>query len=172
MRGTDIQKEFGTHDKIDSVVACLNCDKPECNNCLDYQDNAKKAHYAPKTRENSANGGEHELRYFKSGEKTPKFPCSKVPLALFDEPRFSDLNIYDMMLYGLLVNRIEHLRWYDKDGKAYTQYSIENICDALRCCLSTASKAMADLEAVGLIERNGERVSYRGAKKIYVKRCW
>ena len=58
---------------------------------------------------------------------------SEIPKLLLFDPKFSDLSLGAVMLYGLLLDRMglsTRRGWRDEEGKVYIRYKIKDIeCD-------------------------------------------
>ncbi|MBQ7587513.1 MAG: replication initiator protein A [Lachnospiraceae bacterium] len=67
------------------------------------------------------------------GMESELFSFIKIPKLLLFDPKFSDLSLGAVMLYGLLLDRMglsTRRGWRDEEGKVYIRYKIKDIeCD-------------------------------------------
>ena len=95
------------------------------------------------------------LDYF-YGQAGELFSFYRIPKALFQEQRFQDLS-------SLSVKN----EWFDKKGRVFIIFTIEDVKRTLRCADNKATRLLRELEEFGLIERKR-----RGQGKpclVYVK---
>ena len=109
------------------------------------------------------------LDYF-YGQAGELFSFFRIPKALFQEQRFQDLSTDAKTLYGILLDRMSlsvRNEWFDKKGRVFIIFTIEDVKRTLRCADNKATKLLRELEKFGLIERKR-----RGQGKpclVYVK---
>ncbi len=109
------------------------------------------------------------LDYF-YGQAGKLFSFYRIPKALFQEQRFQNLSTDAKTLYGILLDRMSlsvKNEWFDKQGRVFIIFTIEDVKRALCCADNKATKLLRELENFGLIERK-----CRGLGKpslVYVK---
>ena len=109
------------------------------------------------------------LDYF-YGQAGELFSFFRIPKALFQEQQFQDLSTDAKTLYGILLDRMSlsvKNEWFDKQGRVFIIFTIEDVKRALCCADNKATKLLRELEKFGLIERKR-----RGQGKpclVYVK---
>ena len=109
------------------------------------------------------------LDYF-YGQAGELFSFFRIPTALFQEQQFQDLSTDAKTLYGILLDRMSlsvKNEWFDKQGRVFIIFTIEDVKRALCCADNKATKLLRELEKFGLIERKR-----RGQGKpclVYVK---
>ena len=109
------------------------------------------------------------LDYF-YGQAGGLFSFFRIPKALFQEQQFQDLSTDAKTLYGILLDRMSlsvKNEWFDKKGRVFIIFTIEDIKRTLRCADNKATRLLRELEGFGLIERKR-----RGQGKpclVYVK---
>ena len=109
------------------------------------------------------------LDYF-YGQAGELFSFFRIPKALFQEQRFQDLSTDAKILYGILLDRMNlsvKNEWFDKKGRVFIIFTIEDVKRTLRCADNKATRLLRELEKFGLIERKR-----RGQGKpclVYVK---
>ena len=109
------------------------------------------------------------LDYF-YGQAGELFSFFRIPKALFQEQRFQNLSTDAKTLYGILLDRMSlsvKNEWFDKKGRVFIIFTIEDVKRTLRCADSKATRLLRELEKFGLIERKR-----RGQGKpclVYVK---
>ena len=109
------------------------------------------------------------LDYF-YGQAGELFSFFRIPKALFQEQQFQDLSTDAKTLYGILLDRMSlsvRNEWYDKKGRVFIIFTIEDVKRTLRCADNKATRLLRELEKFGLIERKR-----RGQGKpclVYVK---
>ena len=108
------------------------------------------------------------------GQQSDLFTFYRVPKVLFTNERFWNISADAKMLYGILLDRMSlsiKNEWYDKTGRVYIYYTVEEICDSLNCGRDKAMRLLAELDTgkgVGLIER--KKQGQGKPTRIYVKR--
>ena len=95
------------------------------------------------------------LDYF-YGQAGELFSFFRIPKALFQEQQFQDLSTDAKTLYGILLDRMSlsvKNEWFDKQGRVFIIFTIEDVKRALCCADNKATKLLRELENFGLIER-------------------
>ena len=95
------------------------------------------------------------LDYF-YGQAGKLFSFYRIPKALFQEQRFQNLSTDAKTLYGILLDRMSlsvKNEWFDKQGRVFIIFTIEDVKRTLRCADNKATKLLRELENFGLIER-------------------
>ena len=109
------------------------------------------------------------LDYF-YGQSGELFSFYRIPKALFQEQRFQDLSTDAKTLYGILLDRMSlsvKNEWFDKKGRVFIIFTIEDVKRALCCADNKATKLLRELEEFGLIER--KRRGLGKPSLVYVK---
>ena len=109
------------------------------------------------------------LDYF-YGQTGELFSFYRIPKALFQEPRFQSLSTDAKILYGILLDRMSlsvKNEWFDKKGRVFIIFTIEDVKRTLRCADNKATKLLRELEKFGLIER--KRRGLGKPSLVYVK---
>ena len=109
------------------------------------------------------------LDYF-YGQAGELFSFFRIPKALFQEQRFQDLSTDVKTLYGILLDRMSlsvKNEWFDKQGRVFIIFTIEDVKRALCCADNKATKLLRELENFGLIER--KRRGLGKPSLVYVK---
>ena len=109
------------------------------------------------------------LDYF-YGQAGKLFSFYRVPKALFQEQRFQNLSTDAKTLYGILLDRMSlsvKNEWFDKQGRVFIIFTIEDVKRALCCADNKATKLLRELENFGLIER--KRRGLGKPSLVYVK---
>ena len=109
------------------------------------------------------------LDYF-YGQAGELFSFFRIPKALFQEQRFQDLSTDAKTLYGILLDRMSlsvKNEWFDKKGRVFIIFTIEDVKRALCCADNKATKLLRELEEFGLIER--KRRGLGKPSLVYVK---
>ena len=94
------------------------------------------------------------LDYF-YGQAGKLFSFYRIPKALFQEQRFQNLSTDAKTLYGILLDRMSlsvKNEWFDKQGRVFIIFTIEDVKRALCCADNKATKLLRELENFGLIE--------------------
>lgn len=107
--------------------------------------------------------------YFHRGQADP-FAFYRTPKILFTDPEYGNLTIAARTLYGILLDRevlSDKNGWIDKNGKIFVYMTNKNICKTLNVSDKTATKILAELEEIDLIQR--VRQGQGKPCKIYVK---
>jgi len=89
-------------------------------------------------------------------EDTYMFNYTQLPDELFTVELFKDLSLHAKVLYSFMLRRISLSKensWFDEDGDVFIYYRTDEIMDKFNCSNKTASKIMAELEEIGLIEK-------------------
>ena len=109
------------------------------------------------------------LDYF-YGQAGKLFSFYRIPKALFQEQRFQNLSTDAKILYGILLDRMSlsvKNEWFDKQGRVFIIFTIEDVKRALCCADNKATKLLRELENFGLIER--KRRGLGKPSLVYVK---
>ena len=109
------------------------------------------------------------LDYF-YGQAGKLFSFYRIPKALFQEQRFQNLSTDAKTLYGILLDRMSlsvKNEWFDKQGRVFIIFTIEDVKRALCCADNKATKLLRELEKFGLIER--KRRGLGKPSLVYVK---
>ena len=109
------------------------------------------------------------LDYF-YGQAGELFSFFRIPTALFQEQQFQDLSTDAKTLYGILLDRMSlsvKNEWFDKQGRVFIIFTIEDVKRALCCADNKATKLLRELENFGLIER--KRRGLGKPSLVYVK---
>ena len=104
------------------------------------------------------------------GQAGKLFSFYRIPKALFQEQRFQNLSTDDKTLYGILLDRMSlsvKNEWFDKQGRVFIIFTIEDVKRALCCADNKATKLLRELENFGLIER--KRRGLGKPSLVYVK---
>ena len=100
-------------------------------------------------------------------------PFIRVPKYLLEDPFFQVISVEAILLYSILLNRLELSLcndWFDEHGHAYVIYTLNEIQKTMRCCRDKAIRLLRELDeehGIGLIERI--RVGQCQPSIIYVK---
>ena len=100
-------------------------------------------------------------------------PFIRVPKYLLEDPFFQVLSVEAILLYSILLDRLELSLcndWFDEHGHAYVIYTLNEIQKTMRCCRDKAIRMLRELDTehgIGLIERI--RVGQGQPSIIYVK---
>ena len=109
------------------------------------------------------------LDYF-YGQAGKLFSFYRIPKALFQEQRFQNLSTDAKTLYGILLDRMSlsvKNEWFDKQGRVFIIFTIEDVKRALCCADNKAMKLFRELEKFGLVER--KRRGLGKPSLVYVK---
>ena len=104
------------------------------------------------------------------GQAGKLFSFYRIPKALFQEQRFQNLSTDAKTLYGILLDRMSlsvKNEWFDKQGRVFIIFTIEDVKRALCCADNKATKLLRELENFGLIER--KRRGLGKPSLVYVK---
>lgn len=108
------------------------------------------------------------------GDEAEMFQYFRIPKQIITDERFKGVSTDAKLLYGMLLDRMSlsvKNQWFDKDGRVYIYYTVEEICQDMTCGRDKAMKLLAELDkgkGIGLIERI--RQGQGKPTKIYVKR--
>ena len=109
------------------------------------------------------------------GDESSQFSFYRIPRQLITGERFKRLSTDAKLLYGLLLDRMglsAKNGWYDKQGRVYIYYTLDEIQKDMNCGHDKATKLLVELDngknGFGLIER--VRQGQGRPTKIYVKR--
>ena len=108
------------------------------------------------------------------GDESNLFSFYRIPRQLITGDAFKSLSTDAKLLYGLLLDRMSLSAkhgWYDKQGRVYIYYTLEEIQADMNCGHEKAVKLLAELDTskgFGLIER--VKQGQGRPAKIYVKK--
>lgn len=99
------------------------------------------------------------------------FSYAILPLNIITDEKYKVLSSDEKILYALLLNRINYSKknlskFCDSKG-VFIYYSNSQIQNHLNCCENTATKALNNLEKIGLITKEYQKNGL--PLKIYVK---
>ena len=93
----------------------------------------------------------------------------KFPNEFFEEP-FVSMSPYAKLMYVILSDRLEDLEknkeFQDDDGTPFMYFTVEELAAVLGCGTATVTRALNELQNVGLIYRHRQYACK--ANKIYV----
>jgi len=99
------------------------------------------------------------------------FRFIRVPKALLEGCVYEQLSADAVLLYGLLLDRAclseQTPAFHDPDGGIYVVYTIQEICQKMRCGHDKASKLLRELEKHQLVRVDRNKKNKR-ANQIYV----
>lgn len=86
------------------------------------------------------------------------YPFIRYPKAFIDSPSFSHISIEACLLFALILDRfslssINSDKFTDEHGDLFIIYTLEEVCEKLRCSSSKAIRVFRELEAENLIIR-------------------
>lgn len=93
------------------------------------------------------------------GDESSQFSFYRIPRQLITGESFKNLSTDAKLLYGLLLDRMglsAKNGWYDKLGRVYIYYTLEEIQEDMGCGHNKAVRLLAELDTgkgCGLIER-------------------
>ncbi len=108
------------------------------------------------------------------GDESGQFSYFRIPRQLVTSDQFRRLSTDAKLLYGLLLDRMglsAKNGWYDKLGRVFIFYTLDEIQADLNCGHDKATKLLVELDTgkgIGLIER--VRQGQGKPTRIYVKR--
>lgn len=90
-------------------------------------------------------------------EKNHENSFVKVPVALIKGEDYRQTDVYEILLYSLIVDRynlsLKHRDDFtDDNGEVYVIYTLNEIMSDLRCCNHRAQKSLNNLESAGFIK--------------------
>ena len=100
-------------------------------------------------------------------------PFIRIPKFLLEEPLFHIISVDAVLLYSILLDRLELSLandWFNEHGHAYVIYTLKEIQKVMRCGHDKAIRMLRELDTehgIGLIERI--RVGQGQPSIIYVK---
>lgn len=110
--------------------------------------------------------------YFYGGE-SEQFSYYRIPRVLITGEQFRSLSTDAKLLYGLMLDRMglsTRNGWYDRLGRVYIYYTLDEIQENMNCGHNKGVKLLAELDCtqgIGLIERIKQ--GQGRPTKIYVK---
>ncbi len=93
------------------------------------------------------------------GKQAEKYKFLRVPMDMFNDPKFEKLSLEAILLYSFLLNRMDLSRsngWLTKDKRVFIIFTLKEIRLRLRCGKDKAIKVLRELDTengIGLIER-------------------
>lgn len=114
-----------------------------------------------------------QLDYF-YGNEAEQFTFYRIPKVLITSPQFKKLSDSSKILYGLMLDRMGlsiKNGWFDEYGRAYINFTLEDITGTMDCSEGKACKMIRELDVkkgVGLIEHI--KLGQGKAAKIYLKK--
>ena len=78
-------------------------------------------------------------------------PFIRIPKYLLEEPFFHVLSVEAILLYSILLDRLELSLcndWFDEHGHAYVIYTLNEIQKTMRCCRDKAIRLLRELDGV------------------------
>ena len=111
-------------------------------------------------------------KYLKN-EQSEQFAFLRVPKKLLSDSSFKGLSLETIVLYLLLLERVELSKknnWIDEQGRVYIIFTLTEIMSLFRCSEPKAVKLLDELDikrGIGLIER--KRQGLGKPNLIYVK---
>lgn len=111
---------------------------------------------------------------FYYGDESGQFSYFRIPRQLVTGDQFRRLSTDAKLLYGLLLDRMglsAKNGWYDRLGRVFIYYTLDEIQADLNCGHDKATKLLVELDTgkgIGLIER--VRQGQGKPTRIYVKR--
>lgn len=113
-----------------------------------------------------------KYKYLKN-EQSEQFTFLRVPKKLLTGENFKELSLEAVVLYSLLLERVELSKknnWIDEQGRVYIIFTLTEIMSLFRCSEPKAVKLLDELDTkrgIGLIER--KRQGLGKPNLIYVK---
>ena len=96
--------------------------------------------------------------YFYGGE-SELFSYYRIPKQLITDEHFNRVSTDAKLLYGLMLDRMSISAkngWYDRQGRVFIYYTLDEISVAMNCGHDKATKMLLELDSgkgIGLIER-------------------
>ena len=109
------------------------------------------------------------LDYF-YGQAGKLFSFYRIPKALFQEQRFQNLSTDAKTLYGILLDRMSlsvKNEWFDKQGRVFIIFTIEDVKRALCCADNKATKLLRELENFGLSNFKSRTLENTGIFSVF-----
>lgn len=119
-------------------------------------------------------GSEKQIFAYYYGDESRQFSYFRIPRLLVTGGQFRRLSTDAKLLYGLLLDRMglsAKNGWYDRLGRVFIYYTLDEIQADLNCGHDKATKLLVELDTkkgIGLIER--VRQGQGKPTRIYVKR--
>ena len=107
------------------------------------------------------------------GSQSESFSYCRIPRLLVKGEQYRGVSVEAKLLYGLLLDRMglsAKKGWYDKEGRVFIYYTLEEIMQDLGCSHNKACRLLAELDegkGCGLIERRKQ--GQGKPARIYVK---
>lgn len=96
-----------------------------------------------------------KFNYF-YGEEGDRYSFINIPKTLMKDVRFSEVNVYAKVLYGLLLDRMSMAlknKWIDQEKRVYVIYPVQEIERDMGITTKKAHECLKELEVIGLIEK-------------------
>ena len=109
------------------------------------------------------------LDYF-YGQAGKLFSFYRIPKALFQEQRFQNLSTDAKTLYGILLDRMSlsvKNEWFDKQGRVFIIFTIEDVKRALCCADNKATKLLRELENLNLSNFKSRTLENTGIFSVF-----
>ena len=90
------------------------------------------------------------------GDEAEQFTFYRIPKALITSQQFKKVSDSAKLLYGLMLDRMGlSIRngWFDEQNRAYIFFTVNDIMEQMNCKTEKATKLVAELKGIGLIER-------------------
>ena len=105
------------------------------------------------------------------GDEAEQFTFYRIPKALITSQQFKKVSDSAKLLYGLMLDRMGlSIRngWFDEQNRAYIFFTVNDIMEQMNCKTEKATKLVAELKGIGLIER--VKQGQGKPSKIYLKK--
>ena len=105
------------------------------------------------------------------GDEAEQFTFYKIPKVLITSQQFKKVSDSAKLLYGLMLDRMGlSIRngWFDEQNRTYIFFTVNDIMEQMNCKTEKATKLVAELKGIGLIER--VKQGQGKPSKIYLKK--
>ena len=105
------------------------------------------------------------------GDEAEQFTFYRIPKVLITSQQFKKVSDSAKLLYGLMLDRMGlSIRngWFDEQNRAYIFFTVNDIMEQMNCKTEKATKLVAELKGIGLIER--VKQGQGKPSKIYLKK--
>ena len=105
------------------------------------------------------------------GDEAEQFTFYKIPKLLITSQQFKKVSDSAKLLYGLMLDRMGlSIRngWFDEQNRTYIFFTVNDIMEQMNCKTEKATKLVAELKGIGLIER--VKQGQGKPSKIYLKK--
>lgn len=117
-------------------------------------------------------GGEQIMQFdYFYGDEAEQFTFYRIPKVLITSQQFKKVSDSAKLLYGLMLDRMGlSIRngWFDEQNRAYIFFTVNDIMEQMNCKTEKATKLVAELKGIGLIER--VKQGQGKPSKIYLKK--